>query len=232
MATHRQLAANRANAAKSTGPRTPEGKAASSRNARSHGIFAPTSTLIGRDRRRFRKLRRALLDRYLPQDPIEQGLVNQIIQARWRISICNCLEAGFWVSAASLETNPGDDLAVSRDFAGHLSADAKSANVFSKYMRYEATARRNEDRALKTLLQHRTTQNYETKPIENPAEPFEISDFPGDVGSANEPNSAPIPSAFRPEISADSPARTPAAHSPAAVCRSTHELRAPGSSSS
>jgi hypothetical protein len=35
-----QLAANRANAARSTGPRTAQGKAASSRNARKHGFTA------------------------------------------------------------------------------------------------------------------------------------------------------------------------------------------------
>src|SRR5881628_642444 len=38
--SEKQLAANRANAAHATGPRTPEGTARSSRNARSHGFTA------------------------------------------------------------------------------------------------------------------------------------------------------------------------------------------------
>ena len=46
-ASPEQIAANRANAAKSTGPRTPEGKARSSQNARTHGFAAANYTVIG-----------------------------------------------------------------------------------------------------------------------------------------------------------------------------------------
>jgi hypothetical protein len=41
MTTAKQTAANRPNAQRSTGPRTPAGKAASSRNALRHGLRAP-----------------------------------------------------------------------------------------------------------------------------------------------------------------------------------------------
>ncbi len=38
--SERQLAANRANALRSTGPQTPEGQAVSARNALKHGILS------------------------------------------------------------------------------------------------------------------------------------------------------------------------------------------------
>jgi hypothetical protein len=46
VATAAQIAANRANALRSTGPRTPEGKAASSRNALTHGAHASDDTIL------------------------------------------------------------------------------------------------------------------------------------------------------------------------------------------
>ena len=42
----RRLAANRANAARSTGPRTLEGKARSAQNARKHGFRASTFAVV------------------------------------------------------------------------------------------------------------------------------------------------------------------------------------------
>ena len=53
MATIRQINANRANAQKSTGPRTEEGKAASSRNRLSHGFAASATIMPGENPEEF-----------------------------------------------------------------------------------------------------------------------------------------------------------------------------------
>ena len=49
MATPAQIAANRRNALKSTGPRTAAGKAASGRNALTHGLTARTAVVLDED---------------------------------------------------------------------------------------------------------------------------------------------------------------------------------------
>lgn len=47
MASERQIAANRLNAGRSTGPRTPEGKAVVSQNAVTHGLTSYGGLLPG-----------------------------------------------------------------------------------------------------------------------------------------------------------------------------------------
>ncbi|MCX6622378.1 MAG: CopG family antitoxin [Acidobacteria bacterium] len=56
MSTTAQLLANQQNAARSTGPRTPEGKAASAANSTSHGLTGSFRLLPGEDIEEFRKL--------------------------------------------------------------------------------------------------------------------------------------------------------------------------------
>ena len=49
MRTEKQTSASRENAKKSTGPRTPEGKANSSKNALKHGLMAQDAVIPGED---------------------------------------------------------------------------------------------------------------------------------------------------------------------------------------
>jgi len=63
-ATEAQIRANRENAKRSTGPRTAEGKAASSRNGLSHGLCAEKLMLSGEDPEEFLMLLKKPL-RYL-----------------------------------------------------------------------------------------------------------------------------------------------------------------------
>jgi hypothetical protein len=75
--TDEQRAANASNAQKSTGPRTAEGKARSSRNALQHGAFALhadaiSASILREDPDEIRYLVEAIVDELDPQTPLEQ----------------------------------------------------------------------------------------------------------------------------------------------------------------
>ena len=53
MATEAQTIANRRNSQKSTGPRTPQGKAVVSKNAVKHGLFASENVIKGENQEDF-----------------------------------------------------------------------------------------------------------------------------------------------------------------------------------
>jgi hypothetical protein len=84
MATEKQIAANRRNAQKSTGPRSPEGKCRSSRNALRHGLYSPRFIISTEDEAAFHAYSQDLLKHNLPNNPNELELVETMVHAAWR----------------------------------------------------------------------------------------------------------------------------------------------------
>ena len=85
MTTEAQINANQQNAQKSTGPRTPEGRAAVSQNALKHGLTA-TQTVIKTENRADYDLHRAdLLQDLTPSGPMESMLAERIVSLSWRL---------------------------------------------------------------------------------------------------------------------------------------------------
>jgi hypothetical protein len=74
---------NRANAQHSTGPRTSEGKLASSRNSLKHGLASAQLIIPGEDPAAFDALLSGLLDEHQPANPTEDILVREIAQSYW-----------------------------------------------------------------------------------------------------------------------------------------------------
>jgi len=84
MPTEEQLAANRANAQKSTGPKTEAGKSASSQNSWQHGLtFGVFRVLEREDQSRYEALLHELLGEYKPATPTEAILVERMAQHHW-----------------------------------------------------------------------------------------------------------------------------------------------------
>jgi hypothetical protein len=84
--TARRLAANRRNAARSTGPRTPQGKARVARNAIKHGFFAGPERWSEGQHRDFEEMVAGLRDEFRPRDVIEDGCVVTIAASYVRMA--------------------------------------------------------------------------------------------------------------------------------------------------
>jgi hypothetical protein len=68
---------------RSTGPRTPEGKVASSRNSLKHGLSTGTLLIHGEDPAAFEAFRESLRCEHQPADATEQLLVDDLAQSHW-----------------------------------------------------------------------------------------------------------------------------------------------------
>jgi len=85
MATEPQILANRRNAQKSTGPRTPEAKAAVAKNALKHGLTARHDVIKGENQADFDLHRDEMLDELAPVGPMETMLANRVVSLSWRL---------------------------------------------------------------------------------------------------------------------------------------------------
>jgi hypothetical protein len=94
----KQIAANRRNAQKSTGPQTPAGRAVSKMNALKHGILSKEAVVHGRcikeSDREFAALHQRFWQELNPVGPVEEMLVDQIVTAHWRLRRAMKAESG------------------------------------------------------------------------------------------------------------------------------------------
>jgi hypothetical protein len=109
MATPAQILANRANAQKSTGPRSDEGKAASRFNALKHGLDAQSIILPGEDPADYEALARDYDRSFRPTTPTERFHVDTLIRADWQKRRLQLVEADLYRTV--LTENPGASLA-------------------------------------------------------------------------------------------------------------------------
>lgn len=90
----RRKAANRRNARKSTGPRSPEGKAVVAGNALRHGLLAKHALLPEEDVEAFEQLRDGVLDELRPEGALETEYAEEIVAGLWRLRRARDIEAG------------------------------------------------------------------------------------------------------------------------------------------
>jgi hypothetical protein len=96
MSTQKQIDANRRNALKSTGPKSDEGKEKSSLNALRHGLTAEQAVLPHENEDDYEKFREGLLQSYAPQDSAELAIVEELVNANWRLLRLHRVERHYW----------------------------------------------------------------------------------------------------------------------------------------
>jgi hypothetical protein len=96
MATDKQIAANRRNAKKSTGPRTEQGKLHSRTNAFRHGLTAETVIKFIENADEYTAFEKAIVADYGPQTTIEHHLVVRLASLLWRLRRAVAIESGLF----------------------------------------------------------------------------------------------------------------------------------------
>jgi hypothetical protein len=120
---------NRQNAQSSTGPRSTEGKLASSRNATKHGLTGGQIIVPGEDPAAYQALLAALLQEHQPANTTEELLIVEMAQSHWLAQRAIRLQNGC--------------------FSDNDGIDTKRLALF---LRYQTTHQRAFHKALNTLI--------------------------------------------------------------------------------
>ena len=145
----------------STGPRTEEGKAKSSQNARKHGLAA--ESIPDHLRPVFNDLRNELRTQCLPEGPLEEIFFDKLVTARWSM-----------LRALDLE-NELYDLSEGKDPLCHP-ATVKLAELYSRYyIRFEGSFNR-AYKQLKDSQTNRSCQFIQAHP-DIPCPPLPLADL-------------------------------------------------------
>jgi hypothetical protein len=211
--SEKQIAANRANAARSTGPRTQEGKARSAQNARKHGFASATYSIPRAEGLEdLADLKADLLSVYHPVNAQELFAIDRIALAQHALLRVSRLEVGLFscgINQAVDEddmflTQPKMELTMTQGL-NYALADGftrmvhESANVWKLFLRYQAQTERNYRRAIEDFERLKSQRGeLPNEPICEPnPESFEQLNATPDEPVSNPPNpSAPPPSSF------------------------------------
>ncbi len=190
-ASAHQIAVNRANAARSTGPNTPEGKASSSQNAIKHGLAASRFTVVRvEDPAQLQELRANLLHCYRPVNTQEIEALDCMARAQFSMRRAAQLEASLFTTSINdawadprvrmepeLEQNISVSVDQNRGFylAEGIRMLAKESNGLSLLLRYQAHAERQYRRALEEFERLKKLR------AEMPNEPISDTPFPDEL---------------------------------------------------
>jgi hypothetical protein len=216
MISERQQEANRRNAAKSNGPKTPEGRAAVRMNALKHGLTAAEIILPSVEEKiDFEQFRAAFEVECQPVGPIEQVLVEDLVAARWRMNRVRKMEPGFFALRREVLKDSITEFSTldpQAQLALIVLDDARDTDTIGKMSRYEARFERSFYKALKELQRLQALRSevsdsgngtVSQDPISPPPDPpFDPVSDPIPPPQASAPETEPSP---QPPVSPEEP---------------------------
>ena len=168
MSTAHQIQANRLNSQHSTGPRSDEGKRASSQNALKSGLDAASQFLPGESPEEFAQLKTELYDHHAPANPDERFHVDQLVRNEWFLKRYARVEDQLWLYNARLaERGTGVELA---------EAFSKANSIFMRLQRRITAAEKSHKDALAELKRLRAAAP-PPQPQETKAETPDLASF-------------------------------------------------------
>src|SRR5271170_3930352 len=119
MTSAKQIAANRENAKKSTGPKTPETKALTNMNALRHGMTGQVNLMPYEDREAHDKFCNGIVDSLAPEGALEIQFAQSVAEDNWRANRGRAIETNMFAvgNLTVINMGTGSDL-------GHPEIDA------------------------------------------------------------------------------------------------------------
>ena len=191
MPSQKQLEANRLNATKSTGPRSPEGKARSSMNALKSGIDAKSQIIRGEIAANLETLVADYYSRFRPTTPEQRMLVDTLIDSEWLLRRFRVVEAQLWEKESLEAFRPKEAVILAQAYWN-------STDRFARLQRRIDTAHKNYRTALQDLQRLQAEETVEPDP-----EPIDSS-------SRNQTTNPP--NGFVPPTISDPPTENPSSH--------------------
>jgi hypothetical protein len=188
MSTQAQIDANRRNAQKSTGPKTPEGRAAVRLNGVKHGLTAETLILAGESTEDFEALLDAFESEQQPETALDATIVRKAAMCAWRLQRVYRAEAGFFHFREQEIEDDGERLATI--FKKDVPTPGYWTGTLAYLTRYEAHLERSLYRALAELRRLRVDrQKNSTIQTQSAATPKRVNN----IGIHSVPKTPPQP---------------------------------------
>ena len=154
-----QIEASRANGAQSKGPKTPEGKAKSSRNRMAHGFRANCIPLTTESRAAYAEHLDAYMRRYAPADKVEEDLVGLTASNMWNVMRMSAIETALLdFEISGVDVHSIEETYENMDEPGRLALAFKKTagdNALETLRRYKSFTERAFHRAFQAVEQIR-----------------------------------------------------------------------------